>query len=391
MSKKSGTIAGASLAAFAAAAVLLPNANAGTNTPDDPGPRAFSLEEAGSLGARLSADLGADSAGWYFDNHKDRMVMNVLDEAAARKVRAKGGEARVVERSMAELRAGIQQLNKDPVPGTAWSVDPRTNKVSVIADGSVTGDRWKQLSRSTGKLGDAVSVTKVEGTFVPTAADGGDSIFGDQGGTCSLGFNVQKDGKAAFLTAGHCSVVSGSKAWGTEQGGRPVGKVVEEKFPGADYALVTYDEDGAEAPSTVDLKNGRTQAITSAAAATVGMPVQRSGQTTGLHGGKVTGIDVTVNYPQGSVDGLIQTNVCSEPGDSGGSLFSGNKAVGLTSGGEKDSRCPGESVSFYQPVTDALQAVGARIGEGGKEQGPGDDSERGDSDDGQDEGGQPGQ
>ena len=40
-----------------------------------------------------------------------------------------------------------------------------------------------------------------------------------------------------------------------------------------------------------------------------------------------------MNYPQGTVTGMIRTTVCAEPGDSGGALFAGNTALGLTSGG----------------------------------------------------------
>jgi streptogrisin D len=58
---------------------------------------------------------------------------------------------------------------------------------------------------------------------------------------------------------------------------------------------------------------------------------------------------------------LIQTTVCAEPGDSGGPLFTDSgDAVGLTSGGSGD--CDNGGVTFFQPVTTALEAVGATIG-----------------------------
>jgi streptogrisin D len=89
--------------------------------------------------------------------------------------------------------------------------------------------------------------------------------------------------------------------------------------------------------------------------------VTRSGSTTQVHSGTVTGLDATVNYGNGDiVDGLIQTDVCAEPGDSGGSLFSGSTAIGLTSGGSGDCASGGET--FFQPVTEALSAFGAQIG-----------------------------
>ena len=67
-----------------------------------------------------------------------------------------------------------------------------------------------------------------------------------------------------------------------------------------------------------------------------------------------------MTYQEGTVNGLIDTNVCAEPGDSGGSLFDGSTALGLTSGGSGDCCSGGET--FFQPVPDALSALGASIG-----------------------------
>jgi streptogrisin B len=56
---------------------------------------------------------------------------------------------------------------------------------------------------------------------------------------------------------------------------------------------------------------------------------------------------------------LIQTNVCAEPGDSGGPLYDGTKAIGLTSGGSGD--CTTGGTTFFQPVTEALSAYGVSL------------------------------
>jgi streptogrisin D len=112
-------------------------------------------------------------------------------------------------------------------------------------------------------------------------------------------------------------------------------------------------------PSAVDLYDGTTQEITEAGEAVVGQEVTRSGSTTGVFGGTVEALDVSVQYAEGTVDGTIQTNVCAEPGDSGGALFSGTTALGLTSGGSGD--CTSGGQTFFQPVVDALAATGATI------------------------------
>ena len=86
----------------------------------------------------------------------------------------------------------------------------------------------------------------------------------------------------------------------------------------------------------------------------------RDGSTTGVHSGTVTALNVTVRYQGGgTVSGMIQTNVCAEPGDSGGPLYDGSKAVGITSGGS--GNCSSGGTTFFQPVTEAVNAYGVTV------------------------------
>jgi hypothetical protein len=74
----------------------------------------------------------------------------------------------------------------------------------------------------------------------------------------------------------------------------------------------------------------------------------------------VTGVNQTVRYVGGgTVRGLVRTNVCAEPGDSGGPFFSGTTALGLTSGGSGNCRYGG--TTFFQPVTEALRRYGVAV------------------------------
>ncbi len=106
---------------------------------------------------------------------------------------------------------------------------------------------------------------------------------------------------------------------------------------------------GVAHPGNVFFYGGK-QNIVDATNAYVGESVRRSGSTTGVHGGTVQATNVTVNYSEGTVYGLIQTNVCAEGGDSGGPLFDGTHAVGLTSGGS--GNCSQGGQTFFQPVTE---------------------------------------
>ncbi|MGW1894564.1 S1 family peptidase [Streptomyces sp. NPDC002004] len=369
--KRKAVLAGSGAVAVAAAAVLLPHANASQTGPDQTAtlPHA-ATEKAGSASAarivsQLSTRLGANYAGAYFDAKKKQLVVNVAGggDRSAAEVKQAGAVPRQVSNSMAELKAAAHTLRqRAAVPGTAWAIDPRTNRIRVTTDRTVTGAKWNRVESTVRSLGArAGDIHKSAGQFKPFVS-GGDAIFGGNA-RCSLGFNVTtSDGKPAFLTAGHCGVAA--KQW-TDANGAPLGTVQKATFPGdGDFALVTYDDQNTQAPSEVATGNGQTVQIKQAADAAVGQQVFRMGSTTGLHDGSVTGLDATVTYPEGTVTGLIQTDVCAEPGDSGGSLFTqdGN-AVGLTSGGSGDCKSGGET--FFQPVTTALTATGATIGNGG--------------------------
>ncbi|MFD9961892.1 S1 family peptidase [Amycolatopsis sp. NPDC058986] len=242
------------------------------------------------------------------------------------------------------------------MPGTAWAVDAQTGETVVTADSTVQGDKWERLTSAT--RGKAVRVERSPGAFTLFAA-GGDAIFTDRA-RCSLGFNVTtNNGSPGFLTAGHCAAAG--QQWSLDRGGQPVARVRRATFPGdGDFSLLTYDDATTAAPSVVDIGGDQAVRIRQAAAAKVNQQVFRMGSTTGLHDGQVTALNATVNYPEGKVTGLIQTTVCAEPGDSGGPLFTRDgSAIGLTSGGGGNCRTGG--VTFFQPVTTALDAVGAQI------------------------------
>ncbi|MFE7451819.1 alpha-lytic protease prodomain-containing protein [Streptomyces griseus] len=356
ISRKRATLAGSAVVALVAAGFTFQTANASDDVPAF-GAKTLSADAAGKLATTLDRDLGADAAGSYYDATAKTLVVNVVDEAGAEQVRQAGGKARIVDNSLAELKSARGTLTeKATIPGTSWAVDPVSNKVLVTADSTVDGAAWKKLSAVVEGLGGKAELNRTAGEFTPLIA-GGDAIWGS-GSRCSLGFNVVKGGEPYFLTAGHCT--ESVTSWSDTQGGSEIGANEGSSFPENDYGLVKYTSDTAH-PSEVNLYDGSTQAITQAGDATVGQAVTRSGSTTQVHDGEVTALDATVNYGNGDiVNGLIQTTVCAEPGDSGGALFAGDTALGLTSGGSGD--CSSGGTTFFQPVPEALAAYGAEIG-----------------------------
>ncbi len=233
------------------------------------------------------------------------------------------------------------------VDGTAWYVDQAAGRVVVTADSTVTPAGLAKLMSAAGPDATALTVKRVSGTFTPLVAAGG-AIYGGQY-RCSLGFNVVSGGTYYFLTAGHCGNIANT--WYTNSGHTTlIGATVSSTFPGSDYALVRYDNSSLSHPG----------GFTSAPNAFVGESVKRTGSTSGTHGGTVTGLNATVRYSDGgTVRGMIQTNVCAEPGDSGGPLYDGTKALGITSGGSGD--CTSGGTTFFQPANAALAKYGVSV------------------------------
>ncbi|WP_338118303.1 S1 family peptidase [Streptomyces coryli] len=248
-------------------------------------------------------------------------------------------------------------LNAD-VAGTAWSIDSKTGKVVVSVDDRVSAKEVAALKKAAGATAGALKVERVDGKFNKLLR-GGDAIYTSQW-RCSLGFNVRNASGAYYaVTAGHCT--EGKPNWFTNSSAStPIGPTTGTSFPTNDYGILKYTNTKVTHYGTINLYNGKTQQIDRAANPTVGQAVKRSGSTTGLHSGKVTGLNATVNYGGGDiVSGLIKTNVCAEPGDSGGPLFAGTTALGLTSGGS--GNCTSGGTTFFQPVKEALTKYGVKV------------------------------
>jgi hypothetical protein len=289
-------------------------------------------------GAALAASLGDDrSAGSHIDA-TGRTVVNVTDAAAADAVRATGAQARLVTRSTRQLDRLIAALDRGLV-GTAWSVDPVSNQIVVDVDSTVTGARYTGLAQAIARSGGAARLQAVAGRLTPTIG-AGDAIYGG-GYRCSLGFNVRNGSTYYFLTAGHCTDLATewfSNATHTTKLGDRTGT----SFPGNDYGIVRYTN------TSVTMTGG----FSSAANPVVGQSATRRGSTTGTRSGTVTGLNATVHYAEGTVKGMIRTDICAEGGDSGGPLYSGSTALGLTSGGSGNCRTGG--ITYFQPVVEAL-------------------------------------
>jgi streptogrisin B len=250
------------------------------------------------------------------------------------------------QHSSGQLSAASAAVEKSGVGGVAWYVDAAADRVVVTADDSVSAADVATIKRMAGSAATAIRIERATGGFRPLVS-AGDAIYGTRY-RCSLGFNVVSGSTYYFLTAGHCG--KSEKTWYTSANRSTlIGPTIAYTFPGDDFSLVRYDNTSLTHPGGYTVAD-----------AVVGEAVTRKGSTTGVHSGKVTALNVTVRYQGGgTVRGMIQTNVCAEPGDSGGPLYDGTKALGLTSGGSGDCKTGG--TTFFQPVREAVNVYGVSM------------------------------
>ena len=301
----------------------------------------------GEVATNLAHQLGSQTAGSYLKNGE--LVVTVTGAQAAQAVRAAGAVPQTVARSGADLKKVMKALERDAtVPGTAWAVDPAANQVLLTMDSTVKGAKLKKVRAAVAEQGAAVRTERVAGKFQKFTR-GGEAIY-TGGARCSLGFNVRSGSTYYFVTAGHCTNIGST--W--SNGSTTLGTRAGTSFPGNDYGIVRYTTSSVSISGSVG-----SQDISNAGTPAVGSTVYRRGSTTGVHSGRVTALNSTVNYSEGTVSGLIRTTVCAEGGDSGGSLYAGTRAFGLTSGGS--GNCSSGGVTFFQPVVEALNRYGVSV------------------------------
>ncbi|HEU5469245.1 MAG TPA: S1 family peptidase [Actinophytocola sp.] len=302
-----------------------------------------------ALGERLVGELGSAAAGFWLDQSSGTVVVNVTDARAAGTVTAAGARAKLVAHTDAELAAAHRELTAASVPNTAVATDVAANQIVVTITAAARDT--ERLVAAAKEFGTAVRVEHVGGELTTTIKGGHPIARADTTQDwCSLGFNTT-GGYA--VTAGHCT--AGIPTWLNGNNNKYFGPSVGANFPGDDYGLI-FNDGNLTQDGDVVLYTGGAQDITGAANNFVGQFVCKSGWRTGTTCATINAVNVTVNYPQGAVFGLVQAGLCVQGGDSGGAVFDGGTAKGLVSGMQG-----GTCTSFYQPVVEALQAYGVWV------------------------------
>ncbi|WP_103355739.1 S1 family peptidase [Amycolatopsis sp. CA-128772] len=301
---------------------------------------------------------GAAFGGAWFDPALGKLVVGVTDPAAAGAVRQAGAEPATARISAAKLdatKAAIDAAAKAvPAPAavSGWRTDPRAGSVVVtVAPGAHGADVDAFLARAA-KAGPVTVATAPAAEPFSAGTVGGDPYYINGNVRCSIGFSVQ----GGFVSAGHCGG-AGSSVAGWD--GSWMGTFAGSSFPGNDYSFIRIGGGWWTAPVVLGWGTVSDALVRGSWVAPVGTSVCRSGSTTHWHCGTVLGQNETVNYAQGAVYQMTRTNVCAEPGDSGGSFITGDQAQGVTSGGWGNCSSGGET--WFQPVNEILQTYGLSL------------------------------
>jgi streptogrisin C len=330
-------------------------------TPEQARQRMENEERAVALEEQLREVLGPDYSGSWVAGKTSQLVVATTDEDDVELIRDAGARPVIVEHSLAELEEAkndldesAKQLKSTMEKGpSVWGIDVRHNRVNVQGPEPVSA---RQFVTRTGISPSLVRVTKA--TASPRTyygVRGGDAYYINGTSRCSVGFSVVKGGRPGFVTAGHCGR-AGARTQGHNRAAQ--GTFQASAFPNNDFAWVAVNSNWQPTPY-VKGPGFQNVPVRGSTEAPVGASVCRSGSTSGWHCGSIQQRNVTVRYQQGTVYGLTRTNVCAEPGDSGGPFISGSQAQGMTSGGSGD--CASGGTTFFQPVNEALAANGLTL------------------------------
>ena len=303
--------------------------------------------------------LGSAYAGSWFDAASGHLVVATTDATKSAESAESMADVKIVTvtHSAAELNSAKSRIDAlagkaAPAGVTGWHVDARTNSVVLTVTGARTAAVNSFVAKATA-LGNGVVRTETVAESPRTKADtiGALPYYINNAARCSIGFTVYN----GFVSAGHCGTV-GSTA--TDSGGALLGTFQGSTFPGNDYSYVAA-AGGVNLYGYMYGYDGYYYYVSGSNEMPEGSSICRSGSTSGMHCGTIQAKNQTVNYAQGTVYGLTQTNVCAEPGDSGGSWLSANQAQGVTSGGS--GNCTSGGTTFFQPVNPILSHYGLTL------------------------------
>lgn len=274
---------------------------------------------------------------------------------------------------LATIRAEITSDPQMRIPNTAISTDEADGVVSIEYYEGMPDDMKGQLRDAQAKYGSDVRLVPLSGELVQTeGVSGGYGVVNANGGRCTLGFNMIKNGEYYFVTAGHCTSNSqywylgrktSSGTWLAPKDADYLGSVAGTWGPPfSDIGVVKYSSMASGFTKLGDVYHYTSthQNISTIGSAASGMWVCASGTSSGERCGAITDVCTDVTYNDGThYSCMIRVPICTLKGDSGGPLWRYSTGIGVQSGGAVG--CPGKGPSFFSALTDARNHFGLNV------------------------------
>ena len=178
---------------------------------------------------------------------------------------------------------------------------------------------------------------------------------------CSTGFNGELDGKPVVITAAHCGGADGTRAALAD--GEEFGTMTRTTREDIDTALIAIDDDVADRFRTNLVGTGpdTTQEIVGTADPVVGQKACKTGFRTGFSCGTISEVGAPIDVAGSrSISNAFTVDLCALPGDSGGVVFSGDRALGISSASnvaDSDTCADADAVARTAGFTPRLSAV----------------------------------
>ncbi|MFJ2061176.1 S1 family peptidase [Streptomyces sp. NPDC087908] len=324
---------------------------------------------------KITKQLGERASGSWLDGKTGVLHINVRDDASAASASASGAVPHVVGNAVDTLDTLKSKLDKVAASGApsgvhSWYVDAKTRKLVITAAPGAAGLSKGGFADLVRSAGDRVQVREEAGSLKDAAENvyAGQEIYNSSGKICSTGFNVQSLAGVQFtLTAGHCMQGNTNSTW--HKNGLVFGTNTTYTYVNQDHAIIWNGAPLYWLPRAgVWRYDGMIHKVTGWQNSVQGTYVCKSGRTTGLTCGHVQAVNVSASTPSGPKTGQVQTNLCVEPGDSGGPVTAGTRALGLTGSsvtygasnrcGQKVGR---QNAALYQPIGPVLTSYGVNL------------------------------
>ncbi len=360
----------------------------------------------------LRQTLGSQYAGIWFDNTAGEFVVPLAAKSDAIRVQRafndlglapstfRLADARFTWTQLENKKERLleQSLSKPFLNGEIQaSIDPRANHVSVTLSGTANEGRSAEVADAVNQYGPAAEIERKKFNPIPVACSFGDCDPPLRGGVaitpknspgtmCSAGFKAlgNANGNRFVLTAGHCTY--GVSTYLAQPASSPfeskeIGPVeaTYTNASGYDVGLIKANGgywDTTPWPTEVVYWSPKESyeavnphvAITAEASSYIGEWACHSGQSSGTSCGTVKEVDLDLSFetegrPQIRNDLSFVTGpeLCIEGGDSGGPVFTGNTALGITSAMEGELPIPCGNGDYYSEITEDSDLLGVHV------------------------------